>query len=137
MNFLNIDLEVRSRQKLDAIVDALGDRVLVLHHSRVRGASFLAIETHSRRQNEAHGVVFRRWLALIGTLRGEPRRVLRAARVVASIGVEQEDERATSVVIDPEHVRALGRLGIAIEVVVYRAEKKVRTRSAAARGVRS
>ncbi len=118
--YRNVDLEILSREPLDALVAALVDRVLVLHHSRERGRSVLHLDVNGSGLDRAPGRTLRRWFELLRTLRGEPRRLFRASRVVASIGLEADDASSTNVVVDAADVAALARLGAAIEVVVYR-----------------
>ncbi len=117
--YRNVDLELRSRERLDSLVTALADRVLVLHHSRERRRSFLCLTVHGSGLDRLPGRTLRRWFELLRALRGEPRRLFRASRVLASIGYEADEAHSTAVVVEPADVAALARLGVGIEVVVY------------------
>lgn len=126
--YLNTDLEIRGRAPLDVLIAALGDRVLVSHHSRERGRSFACLMESRSGLDRAPKRTLARWLALLRPLRGAARRALRESRVTMSIGYDADEGAMTSVRLDAEDVAALARLGVEIEVVVYRPDRMRRVR---------
>jgi hypothetical protein len=44
--FLNVDLEIGSRAKLDPLAVEMGDQVFVLYSGRMQGQNFLSVETN-------------------------------------------------------------------------------------------
>jgi hypothetical protein len=104
-----------------SLIAALGDDVIVSHHERTRGRSFAYMLTgHGLDRTPA--ATLRYWARALRALRGEARRVFRASQVIMSIGLDDEQSTsATTVRLAPEEVLVLARLGVGIEVVVYRA----------------
>lgn len=123
--YLNVDLEIRGRERLDALITALAKGLIVVsHHERTRGRSFACLSGPGDFDGTPD-VTLRRWARMLGALRGEPRRIFRASRVIASIGLEDDDGMtSTRVVVAPEQLASLARLGVGIEVVVYRRNKQ-------------
>ena len=122
--YLNVDLEIRGREPLDALITSLAKGLVVVsHHERTRGRSFAYLSGPGSLDRRP-SVTLRRWARLRGALRGEARRVFRASRVIASIGFDDDDERsAIEVVVAPEELATLAELGVGIEVIVYRRKK--------------
>lgn len=106
------------REPLEPLLVALEPHVVVLFHTRAHGRSRASFSLGGlfAEQNAA----LRRWVRVIGAVRGRARQVLRKSEVIASIGVEADAGHPTEVVIRPREVAALARLGVGIELVVYR-----------------
>jgi hypothetical protein len=125
--FLDVDLEVRSRERLDALIGALGERVVVSRHERSRGRSLAYLLSGC--SDPSPTPTLRWWVRWLTALRGEPRRILRASQITVSIGFDHEvGTTSTAVRVAPEDVAALARLGIGIEVVVNRSVPRKRRR---------
>lgn len=123
--YLNTDLEVRGRLPLDELISALGDKVSVSHHSRTRGRSFAYLLDRRGGLDRSPRDTLARWIAILKPLRGEARRVLRSSEATLSLGYEAK-EASTSARVAPEDVAALARLGVGIEVVMYRYDRMKR-----------
>jgi hypothetical protein len=53
MQFLNVDLEIRSAQSLQLLLDSLGDAVFVLHSDSTPDQSFASLELADNRDTNA------------------------------------------------------------------------------------
>jgi len=118
--YRNVDLEISSLTRLDALREALAESVLVLYEGREGRRWRLHADVNGSGRDRTPGKTIRRWIEVLTPLRGEARRLFRAARVRASVGVDAAAAPYTSVVIEAAAVAALATLGVEIEVVVYR-----------------
>jgi hypothetical protein len=121
---LNVDLDVRARGRIDALVAALEPEMEVHHHASGRSSHAYLSYPNWRSGDRAIARAVRRILATLRALRGEPRRLFRRARVTLSIGVETAPGAAKAELTVPAAVvRECAGLGVGVEVVVYVPER--------------
>jgi len=126
--FLNVDLDLESRDGLGQFVDALPSMV-VMFNARMRGRYVLSLELG------AHGLsldqTLRRFAKVISALSGKPRRLWqRATKRCFNIGFECGDRPAPPFLIQRRSVEAIAALGATVEITLYPQEKQKRRQSA-------
>ena len=85
---LNVDLEVRSRTNLGSLIQALGDRVVVLHHAKTGSSYLLSLELADQRPRNADAII-RRLAALVTDLPPAAAQAWRGSRSrVFDIGIQ-------------------------------------------------
>jgi len=85
-HFLNVDLEIRSKAKLDSIAAEMGARVLVSYCGPEQKRSFLAVE--SAREHKGPDATIHGLCAVVEALSPVARRIWNRARKVFDIGYE-------------------------------------------------
>ena len=122
--FLNVDLEVFSRERLAPLVEALGPSVHVLHEGRWgrRYAACLEVSGSYRLSADA---IIRRMVRLL-TKMPRSARVLwnRAQTRQFNVGIEAAARSRTfELPLGPETLRAAARVGAQLVVTVYAPER--------------
>jgi hypothetical protein len=117
--FLNVDLDISSREDLTSLAEAFRPRLIVLHVGRVRQRYWARFEL--RTQPRTPDAAIRR---LVSAVEGLPVRQQacwkRAATRDFNIGIQAADApRHTAFVVDPATVVMAGRVGARIVITVY------------------
>lgn len=117
--FLNVDLDISSRQDLSSLAEALRPRLIPLHVGRVRRTHWARFEL--RRQPSNPDVAIRR---LVSAIRGLPAPQLarwkRATTRDFNIGIQAAEEPAHSEFsLNPATAVMAGRVGARIVITVY------------------
>ena len=137
--FLNVDLDILSRSRLEPLVEALGDDVIVLHagpEGRMHGAH---VELSKGSCGKNADSVIRGLVALVKTLPKGPRRLWNTANSREfNIGIQAAFKpRRFELRLQPETLKAAASINGRIVVTVYAAElpkaKGMRTRTAVER----
>jgi len=121
-NFLNVDLEIDSASKLDALGTAMGKRVVVLHCvPKPTRRHFLVVE--SSRQNQGADATIHSLCAVIESLPAAARRIWNAARKTFDVGYElRPGERSSGFTLRPDTLERIAKLGATLAVTYYRGE---------------
>jgi hypothetical protein len=115
--FLNVDLDIESRERLDRLADAL-DSLTVMFASRTRGKHVLSLEGPWAALSLDE--TLRRLAKLISSLSGEPRRLWhRASRRTFNIGLACGSRRAPPFPIRSSTIEAIAAIAGSIEVTLY------------------
>jgi hypothetical protein len=117
--FLNVDLDVSSREDLTSLAEAFRPRLIALHVGRVGRRYWARFEL--RTQPRSPDAAIRR---LVSAVEGLPvRQRARWKRAVTrdfNIGIQAADEpRHTAFVVAPATVVMAGRVGARIVITVY------------------
>jgi hypothetical protein len=123
-HFMNVDLEVLSHESLAPLVQALGNRVFVLHEGRWgrRYGAFLELSGSGYQRNA--DLLIRRLIALLKKLPASARRLWRGARVKQfNLGIEAAHRpRSFELRLQDSTLESVARLGASVVVTVYAAE---------------
>jgi len=122
--FLNVDLEVFSRESLAAFVKGLGRSVHVLHEGRWGRKYAACVELWASGWNQSPESIIRRILRLLSRMPRSARTLWNRADVRQfNIGVQAAlKPRTFELSLSPESVAAIGRLKARIVFTVYAAE---------------
>lgn len=117
--FLNVDLELESRRKLDPLIEAFGGRVMVLHKDLRRGYHYAIFEVSA--QSRGPNATIRAFVKLVERLPAEARALWNAARRRDfDIGIDIGKGRHVPVVaLSPDTVRSASGVGASILVTCY------------------
>jgi hypothetical protein len=116
--FLNVDLDIISRSKLDPLATAMGKRVIVLHSGPTKKQHLLVLE--SSRSHKGPDATIHAFCAIIESLPPEARRVWTAAKKVFNVGYELRfAERSLSFTLRPDTLQRLSALGATLTVTCY------------------
>jgi hypothetical protein len=122
--FLNVDLDLESRDALGQLVDALPS-LDVMVSARMRGRHVLSLELATPGLSLDQTV--RRFAKEISALSGKPRRLWqRATKRCFNIGFECGDRRAPPFLIQRASVEAIAALGASLEITLYPRERQRR-----------
>ena len=132
-HFLNVDLDIYSRQDLEALVNALGKKVIVLYAGRLRRTHRAHLEL--AKTTKTADATIRGLCALIAALPNVERDLWNAAKVRDfNIGVQAcTQPHSTEFALSAETLKASHELGARIVFTVYapeppgRSVTKVRT----------
>jgi hypothetical protein len=121
--FLNVDLEVSSREDLSPLADALVPKLIVLHVGRV-GRTYRAsfeLPTQSKTPDQA----IRRLVAAVGTLPVRQRALWTRATIRDfNIGIQAAHEpMCREFALDPLTVKLVSRIRARIVFTVYGADR--------------
>jgi len=121
--FLNVDLDIRSRQDLDPLIAALGRRILVLHAAR-HGRTYTA-HLELARSPKSSDAAIRAFAGLIRALPKGARRLWDTATVRDfNIGVQAAMQpHAYEIALAHETIEAVSALRARIVLTVYAAEE--------------
>ena len=120
--FLNVDLDVESREALGQFVDALPSLV-VMFSARMRRRHVLSLELAV--PGLSLDQTLRRFAKMISALSGKPRRLWqRATKRCFNIGFECGDRRAPPFVIPSAAVEAIAALGGSLAITLYPRERQ-------------
>jgi hypothetical protein len=117
--FLNVDLDISSRQDLSSLAEALHPRLITLHIGRIRSKHWARFEL--RRQPNNPDVAIRRLVTVIEQL---PARHLacwnRATTRDFNIGIQAAEQPAhREFSVDPATAVMAGKIGARIVITVY------------------
>jgi hypothetical protein len=117
-DFLNVDLDLKSTADLAPLLDAFGEKVMVLHAGRIGRKRWLRLMLTQQPKNPTDGIL---GLAKVVTgLRGRARTVWARARKEVDIGVQGGLQPASAEWLLEHHaVVAAARLGMQIRFTVY------------------
>jgi len=120
---LNVDLEVRSRTNLRPLLDALGDRVVVLHDGRTGSTHLVALELIDHRPKNAD-VIIRRFVALLTDLPTAAARAwFRATSRVFDVGIQAGTKPTPHrTIITRATLESITRLQASVVVTTYAAD---------------
>lgn len=114
--FLNVDLDLRDRRGVGAVVRALGPKMVVMNHER---KDFASLELPLL-PNQKLVPTLRRWLRVIEALSPAGKKAWRACRSKElSIGIEAVPNRQLVHVVPLELQKRINALGLEIQIVVY------------------
>ena len=122
--FRNVDLEIRSRSKLDALKEEWRDEVITLHSGMEGGTYLLNVELTMMRfkKNFSPDSCIRAFSKLVEKLPPAGRRVWdRATKKSFDVGWDISGVRqwSSSFAIKPETLRRVAGLGATLSVTVY------------------
>src|SRR6185295_8092335 len=117
--FLNVDLELSSREDLASLAAALQPRLTELHVGRVGRTHWARLEL--RRHPRTPDAAIRQLVSAIQSLPGRQRaRWNRATRRDFNIGIQAAEEpRYVELPLAPTTVKMVGQVGARIVVTVY------------------
>src|SRR5688572_19255015 len=127
--FLNVDLDVFSRESLAPLVAALGERVFVLHEGRWGRRYSANVELAGNVHTKDADFLIKHLAALITKLPPSARRLWkRASAREFNIGIQGAlKPRSFELRIKPETLAAAARLDARIVITVYAAEASAAT----------
>jgi hypothetical protein len=122
-DLLNVDLEVRSLTNLRPLVEALGDRLMVLHNGRIGSTHVVTFELIDQRPKTADAII-RSFVALLQDLPTAATRAwLRATSRVFDIGLQAGAKQPPHrTIIKPATLESVARLQASIVVTTYAPE---------------
>jgi hypothetical protein len=117
--FLNVDLDISSRQDLSSLAEALHPRLITLHVGRIRRKHWARFEL--RRQPNNPDVAIRRLVTTIEQLSGRHLACWkRATTRDFNIGIQAANQPAhREFPLNPATVVMAGRIGARIVITVY------------------
>jgi hypothetical protein len=132
--FLNVDLDIRSRSDLQPLVDAMGKKIIVLYIERFKGTCTARLElsgSHLPRDKHSQSpeLIILRFCKLIGGLPPEARKLWDGARSREfDIGIESHGPmRYYWFAVASRALRAAVEIDAQIAVTVYGPMKKAQT----------
>ena len=122
--FLNVDLDISSRDNLAPLADALAPKLIVLHVGRV-GRTYRASFELRTQPKTADGAI-RRLVAAVETLPARPRALWKRAKTRdLNIGIQAApDPRCSEFALDPLTVRMVSQIAARIVFTVYGVESQ-------------
>lgn len=131
--FLNVDLDIRSRSRLDTLVDAFGRTVFALHVGRESGHFAAHLET--TRASSDPDQLIRRFVALVRQLPPAERRLWdRASHREFNVGIQASTAPASyELHLEPSTVADAASVNAGIGVTVYGSALADRASRAASR----
>ena len=115
--FLNVDLDLESREPLGRLVDALPS-LIVMFSARMRGKYLMSVE--GPWPTLPLDETLRRFAKLISSLSGENRRLWqRASKRCFNIGFACGSRRAAPFSIRSTTIDAIAAIGASVEVTLY------------------
>jgi hypothetical protein len=119
--FLNVDLELESREPLELLADAMPS-LTVLASFRVRRKYVLSLEGNW--SSITPDQTLRRLTRAVASLSGEPRRLWeRASKRCFNIGFDCGDQRLPPFHIQSTTIEAVSKLDASVEITLYPVEK--------------
>ena len=116
--FLNVDLDFKSRIDPAALLNAWNGRTLASKVQGVRGKHWFRFML--TRQPKSPAEAIRRFAKLIEDLPSPARRIWLHAQKEIDIGIQAGFERRpTELVLDANVVRALAQIGVPLRITVY------------------
>ena len=116
--FLNVDLDLKSRADPAALIQALGNRVLTVHYGRSASRHWLRFNVSIQPRTPTEAI--RSFAKLINALPSPARRIWSAASKEVDIGIQAGSEKGSGEwVLDAGTVKTLAVLGTAVRVTIY------------------
>jgi len=117
--FLNVDLDIVSKTKLNSLARDLGERVIVLHLGPLRRQHFLALE--SSKSHKGPDATIHALCSAIESLSPRSRQIWTASRKDFNVGYElRATERSLHFTLRPDTLHRVAMLGATLTVTCYR-----------------
>ena len=118
--FMNVDLEIRSISKLEPIIEAFGERVMVVYYGPGEGRKrFLSVEC--ARGYKSPDKTIHALCKIVEELPPAPRRIWDRAHAVFDVGYGlRSNERSSGFSLRPDTLQRVARLGAFLGVTYYR-----------------
>ncbi len=121
--FLNVDLEITSASKLDAVIAEMGQRVIVLHSGPAAARKKRLLVLESSQQHGGPDSTINALCSVIEALSPAARRMLDSARKEFDIGYElRASGRLSRFRLRPDTLDRVARLGAALAVSYCRGQ---------------
>ena len=121
--FLNVDLEITTATKLEAVITEMGRHVIVLHSGLAAARKKHLLVLESSRQHAGPDSAIHALCSVIEALSRAARRMLDGARKEFDIGYElRACERFSRFRLRPDTLERIVRLGATLAVTYYRGE---------------
>jgi hypothetical protein len=121
--FLNVDLEIVSASKLDALAAEMGRRVVVLHSGPASNPRLHMLLLESSRYLRNPDAMIHRICAVIESLSPASRRLWKRARKEFDVGYElRGSERLLRFSLRPDTLERVAALGATLAVTCYRGD---------------
>ena len=121
--FLNVDLDIASATKLDALAAAMGRRVIVLHSGRVSKTKRHLLILEGSGEHGSPDATIHALCKVVQGLSPTARRIWDAARKEFNVGYElRSSERYSFFSLRPDTLERIARLGAKLVVTYYRGE---------------
>ena len=119
VHFLNVDLEVRSREPLDPLAADLGEEVIALFCGRWDSHTYFASFELSRGAGDADSIIH--WFCVLLAGLDEEARGLwdRALARSFNLGFESGENPRLEVTLRPETVRQVAELNAELAITIY------------------
>jgi hypothetical protein len=125
--FLNVDLDLESREPLGRLSDALPS-VIVMLSARIGGKYVLSLEGSG--SNLPLDQTLRRLAKMISSLSGEPQRLWRrATKRSFNIGFACGSRRGPTFSVQSATIQAVAAIGASVEITLYPPRKRAQRRS--------
>jgi hypothetical protein len=123
-SFLNVDLDIQSKQPLDRLVTAFGERVRVLHVGKVARHFEAHIELARSGYQRNPNPLIRRFVELIATLPPSARQLWTSATLRQfNLGFQAGSKPpAYEVVLDPLTLESVWGMGAEVVITIYAPE---------------
>lgn len=120
-HFLNVDLEITSRLRLDPLLAEIGKRLCVLHAGRVRGRNILILE--SCKSHPGPDAAVKALCLVIERLSPASKRLWKTARKEFDVGYDlYPSERSARVILRRDTLERITSLGANLTLTLYRAD---------------
>ena len=120
--FLNVDLEIQSASKLDALAAAMGKRVVVLHSGPGTARRHL-LDLESSREHKGPDATIHALCAIVESLPPAARRIWNSSHREFDVGYElRASERSSRFSLRPDTLERISKLGAALTVTYYRGD---------------
>ena len=117
--FLNVDLDIVSKTKLDSLARDLGEKVIVLHIGPLGRQHFLALE--SSKSHKGPDATIHALCSAVENLSPRAQRIWTASRKDFNVGYElRAAERSLHFTLRPDTLHRVARLGATLTVTCYR-----------------
>ena len=119
--FLNVDLDITSRSKLDSLAAAMGNAVIVLYSGPVQGRHLLVLE--SSREHIGPDATIRALCTVVEKLPSDARSDWYAAHKEFNVGYElRASELFSQFRLRPDTLHRVANLGATLAVTYYRSD---------------
>ena len=120
--FLNVDLEIESASKLDSIITAMGNRIMVLHSGPgIKRRHLLALESSS--QHRGPDATIHALCLAVESLPPAARKIWNAALKEFDVGYElRPSEHFSRFTLRPDTLERVAKLGATLAVTYYRGD---------------
>jgi hypothetical protein len=130
-HFLNVDLDLRSRQDLGLLLSALDRKVVVLHSGKQRGIQFAVLELYESSRYVEPETCIARFVQLVRRLPTSARRLWNGAMERRfNIGIQGANKGETfTTLITTTTLRRVAEVGGEIVITVYAPPERRRRRA--------
>ena len=121
--FLNVDLDIESRSRLDSLAADMGKRVFVLQSGPATNATRHLLRLECSRTHKGPDATIHTLCSAVEKLSPASRRIWDAARKEFNVGYElRSSERLSWFTLRPDTLLRVASLGASLTVTYYRAE---------------